>query len=186
MQSSQVGRHLKQFLLENTSLNIICLYVATPFELGVLSGILDDASLNNRQFYLPRIQPEQKLSWHHVPMSHPLKLKQHPKFNLQEPPPHWPSLNQIPDLVIVPCLMMDAQGVRLGYGSGYYDRQLQDWSARGATAPLALGIVLESCLLPALPCEPHDIPLNGWITEVGIQQASVIPTRLSQAGAMTG
>ena len=66
-----------------------------------------------------------------------------------------------PDLLLVPCVGYDAQCYRLGYGGGFYDRTLAAMSPRPAT----LGIALSCTGIDALPIEPHDIPLDGILTE---------------------
>ena len=67
----------------------------------------------------------------------------------------------IPDLLLVPCVGFDHAGYRLGYGGGFYDRTLAAMSPRPAT----LGIALSCTGVPTLPIEPHDIPLDGILTE---------------------
>ena len=61
------------------------------------------------------------------------------------------------DWVLVPGLAFDEQGYRLGRGAGHYDRLLPQ--LRPDTICWALCL---SCqLIPRLPIEPHDRPLNG-------------------------
>ncbi|MBK8567432.1 MAG: 5-formyltetrahydrofolate cyclo-ligase [Saprospiraceae bacterium] len=60
------------------------------------------------------------------------------------------------DLFIVPGLAFDHQGNRIGYGAGYYDAFLGS-QATG----YRLGIGYPFQLLEALPCEPHDVRLDG-------------------------
>ena len=71
----------------------------------------------------------------------------------------------IPDLLFVPCVGFDADGYRLGYGGGYYDRTLAAWPV--ATKPVTVGIAYEACRTEALGREAHDIPLDLIITEAG-------------------
>lgn len=71
----------------------------------------------------------------------------------------------IPDLLFVPCVGFDADGYRLGYGGGYYDRTLAGWP--GAKKPVTLGIAYEACRTDALQRETHDIPLDLIVTEAG-------------------
>lgn len=63
------------------------------------------------------------------------------------------------DLVIVPAVNFDAQGYRLGYGGGYYDRFLP--GVRAFTAGLARQRLVKS----EVPREPHDIPVRCLVTE---------------------
>jgi 5-formyltetrahydrofolate cyclo-ligase len=58
-------------------------------------------------------------------------------------------------LIVLPALAVDRAGNRLGRGAGYYDRAL----AEMATA-LRVAVVFDSEILPALPAEPHDVPVN--------------------------
>ncbi len=70
-------------------------------------------------------------------------------------------------LTIVPLLAFDRAGFRLGYGKGHYDGLL----AQGAG--LALGVAFACQEFPALPHEPHDIPLDLIVTEAGV----IVPQR---------
>ncbi|MDE1181181.1 5-formyltetrahydrofolate cyclo-ligase [Paraburkholderia sp.] len=69
----------------------------------------------------------------------------------------------IPDLLFVPCVGFDADGYRLGYGGGYYDRTLAAWP--GAKRPVTVGIAYEACRAPSLHRESHDIALDAVITD---------------------
>ncbi|WP_133650491.1 5-formyltetrahydrofolate cyclo-ligase [Paraburkholderia flava] len=72
----------------------------------------------------------------------------------------------IPDLLLVPCVGFDADGYRLGYGGGYYDRTLAAWP--GAQRPVTVGIAYEACRTDALTREAHDIPLDAIVTDSAI------------------
>ncbi len=63
-------------------------------------------------------------------------------------------------LVLVPALAVDQRGVRLGRGSGYYDRTLP-LAAPGT--PL-VAIVRDDEVLTSLPVQPHDVPVTAALT----------------------
>jgi 5-formyltetrahydrofolate cyclo-ligase len=65
-------------------------------------------------------------------------------------------------LVIAPALAVDHAGWRLGRGAGYFDRALAH--AHGPVCAL----VYADELLPVVPHEPHDVPVQLVITEAGI------------------
>jgi 5,10-methenyltetrahydrofolate synthetase len=66
-----------------------------------------------------------------------------------------------PPALLVPCLGFNAQGYRLGYGGGFYDRTL----ARHAPRPQTLGIAYQ-CLQVQFDSDGHDVALDRIITEV--------------------
>jgi 5-formyltetrahydrofolate cyclo-ligase len=67
------------------------------------------------------------------------------------------------DCVLVPGVAFDAEGARLGYGGGYYDRTLEKLSRK----PRLVGIAYAAQELDAIPREPHDVPLDVIVTEQG-------------------
>jgi 5-formyltetrahydrofolate cyclo-ligase len=78
-----------------------------------------------------------------------------------EPPAGAPdvALEEI-DCVVVPGVAFSAEGLRLGRGGGYYDATL-------ARMPRAfrVGVAFDAQIVPELPREPHDVPLDAIVTE---------------------
>lgn len=64
-------------------------------------------------------------------------------------------------LVLVPALLVDRSGTRLGRGGGSYDRALQ--RATGLTVAL----VHDDELVEELPAEPHDVRVGAVATPGG-------------------
>lgn len=62
------------------------------------------------------------------------------------------------DLIIVPGLVFDQDGFRVGFGGGYYDRFLENYTGN------TLSIIAEFQLVPAVPKESFDIPVNHIFT----------------------
>lgn len=65
------------------------------------------------------------------------------------------------DLIILPALMIDKEGYRLGYGKGYYDKLLNSLD----NLPTLISIIPESLLVEKLPVEKHDHKCHIIITE---------------------
>ena len=65
------------------------------------------------------------------------------------------------DLFVVPGLLFDRAGVRLGRGGGHYDRALQHTRA-GA---LRVGYCTAPQLVDELPCDSWDVPMDVIVTD---------------------
>ncbi len=69
-----------------------------------------------------------------------------------------------PQLLLIPCVGIDAQRYRLGYGAGFYDRTL----ARFPVRPSTVGIAFDCGRTASIDPQPHDVPLDLGITESGV------------------
>jgi len=65
------------------------------------------------------------------------------------------------DLVIVPGLVFDQNGHRIGYGYGYYDKVLKKLKNNAKK----IGFAFEFQLVEKIPEERHDVPVDILITE---------------------
>jgi 5-formyltetrahydrofolate cyclo-ligase len=70
------------------------------------------------------------------------------------------------DLIAVPGVAFDQQGHRLGRGGGYYDRLLDEFNGR------ATGVAFDFQLLPSVPVEQHDRPVDILVTETQVIKVS--------------
>ena len=70
-----------------------------------------------------------------------------------------------PDVVLVPCVAFTREGLRLGYGGGFFDR----WMAQHPDVT-TIGIAWSGNAIDAaaLQPEPHDLPLTLIVTEQGV------------------
>ncbi len=84
------------------------------------------------------------------------------KYGIAEPEENIADIPEITDktVCIVPGLAFTADGKRLGYGGGYYDRFL-------AKYPMlyTIGITYEKCIADDLPSMKHDIKIKAIVTE---------------------
>ncbi|MEV1329118.1 5-formyltetrahydrofolate cyclo-ligase [Micromonospora costi] len=78
------------------------------------------------------------------------------------------------DLVVLPALAVDRNGLRLGRGGGSYDRAL----ARVPTATTTVVLLHDGEFVEAVPAEPHDRPVRAVITPGGGLR-TLVPTAAS-------
>jgi 5-formyltetrahydrofolate cyclo-ligase len=85
------------------------------------------------------------------------------QWGIAEPLPDQPEV--YPDVVLVPLLAFDAQGYRLGYGGGFYDRTLARLRTRKPV--IAVGIGYDELRIDAVPHLDYDQRLDWVLTPSG-------------------
>ena len=74
-------------------------------------------------------------------------------------PVSWERLTHI----LVPGLLFDKGGYRIGLGGGYYDRTLSQ-----QPAPISIGVAFSFQCVDALPRAPWERPLDAIVSEEGL------------------
>jgi 5,10-methenyltetrahydrofolate synthetase len=69
-----------------------------------------------------------------------------------------------PQALLIPPVGFDAQGYRLGYGGGYFDRTL----AMISPQPLKIGVAFELSRIATIHPQSYDVPMDFIVTETGI------------------
>lgn len=86
-------------------------------------------------------------------------------FGIWEPTIECPLVEKTNvDLVIVPALCYGRKGYRLGYGGGYYDRWLSDYTG------VTVGMCRDCVLQDSVPTDIHDKPVQIVVTEHQVLQ----------------
>ncbi|WP_323764103.1 5-formyltetrahydrofolate cyclo-ligase [Marinovum sp.] len=83
-------------------------------------------------------------------------------WNIPVPPPDAPEIT--PDITLAPLVGWTADGYRLGYGGGYFDRTLAALNPR----LFSIGIGFDAARLATIYPQPHDIPLDLILTEKAV------------------
>ena len=85
-------------------------------------------------------------------------------YDIPEPPLSAPLLTDFDNSIcLVPGLIFDTNGNRMGYGKGYYDRFMSTYNGQ------TVGLVYETFYINSpLPCDEYDLAVNIVITEGGI------------------
>jgi 5,10-methenyltetrahydrofolate synthetase len=153
-----LGEHLAG-LLDRLEPDCLGLYWPVRAEFNAPAAILADTALAD----LPLALPFARRTPHEM---HYRAWNRQPPTTLDEcgiPACEGPAA--APDVVLVPCVGFTAQGLRLGYGGGYFDR----WFAAHPHVT-TVGVAWAQCEIDRadFAAEPHDLPLTLIVTERGV------------------
>jgi 5-formyltetrahydrofolate cyclo-ligase len=90
-------------------------------------------------------------------------------WGIREPVASAPEVE--PEILLVPLLLFDAEGYRLGYGGGFYDRTLTGLRARKSVT--AIGLAYDEQRVDALPHLDYDQRLDWVLTPSGPLRCSI-------------
>lgn len=144
--------------------DVILIYVATDIEVETRL-IIETAWKDNKTVAVPRCVDGTREMEFYIIDSFSV-LERH-TFGVLEPIPE--KCEKLEDfssgLCIVPALVFDTDGYRLGYGGGYYDRFLSKFGGE------TVGLCYNECVKQSLPHGKYDRRVDKLIT-----QSSVINT----------
>jgi 5-formyltetrahydrofolate cyclo-ligase len=127
--------------------------------------LLRRAAAAGKKIVLPRIskEPPKRLEIYEVPDL--AKDLQPGVWNIPEPNPERCRRVELADVdfALIPALLADPAGYRLGYGAGYFDGLL----AGRALRPLCVIAIASQFVVEGVPREPHDVPVDRVIDETG-------------------
>ena len=148
-----VNLYVDSFLQKNKNIGYISIY-------WPLKNEIDIRSLQKKiSIALPRCNDKKELlflPWDEKPLTKDFEGILSPNNSL--------SLNhkQI-SIIFVPCLSMDKNLIRLGYGGGYFDKLRRDKNWRNVPC---IGVLTSNCVSKIPLTRAYwDIPLSGFITE---------------------
>jgi len=145
--------------------DVILAYYPFRDELDILP-FLEEAMRRGKEIWLPRTIPTKREM---VPYRYTGKqMLAQGAYGIWEPDPTKakPADTGRLEAVLVPGVGFDRRGGRLGYGAGYYDRFLASLGHR----PFLLGVGFSVQVVEQVPMEPHDILLDGVVSEKGCWQ----------------
>jgi len=154
-------------LAEYANADTIFTYVSKPIEVDTIA-LIEAALANHKQVAVPRCVPNTcDMEFYGITSLGDLEKG---KFGVLEPIPSKSYLisDYSKGLCIVPGLSFDAQGYRLGYGMGYYDRFLAEF--KGDT----VGICYSGCVQWNLPHGYYDKPVHLLVTEKYIRRMATL------------
>lgn len=119
-------------------------YASTEIEVDT-RRLIDYCLENHIRVALP-VSDDTQLSFFYINSTDELSCG---RFNIDEPITECPAYPDEKTLCIVPALCADGTGLRLGYGRGYYDRFLSDFTGKSV-------ILCYSSFKREVPYEAHD------------------------------
>lgn len=152
------SRRLCRLVLESDAYrHAASVYGYLPFNQEVrLFPLLRQALADGKQIALPKCFGRDM----HFILMEDLSQIQYSPFGAPEPAADFPIAEDLHALVIVPGLVFDREGHRIGYGGGYYDRFL----SREPDHP-TIALCYDFQLTHRLTPEAHDVPVDTvlWI-----------------------
>lgn len=110
----------------------------------------------------PRLRPDGS-SMDFAEATGPAALQPRPRSRLLEPTGPVVAADAL-DILVIPCLALTPQLIRLGHGGGYFDRYLP--SVRADC--LRVGVASAQCVWDWAPVQDHDQRLHCALVEGGV------------------
>lgn len=126
----------------------IAIYLAFEFEYNT-QLIINRAVLDGKRIVIPKTYPEGRMIF----VTYDPDDLSETEFGLLEPMSHQEVEKSDIDLMLVPGLVFNRSGFRIGFGAGYYDRYLKDF--KGKTASL-----IYPCQMGEFTPDSHDIAVQ--------------------------
>ncbi len=142
--------------------NTIGITMSTPLELNT-KYLIEQAWKEGKTVAVPKCYPteDHKMIFYEMKEYDQLEMVY---AKIREPKPEVSqqvSKRNI-DLLFVPGLLFDVNGYRIGFGGGYYDRYLVDYTNE------TIAIAVSNQIVPDIPHEEFDLPVHHIITEKGV------------------
>ena len=109
---------------------------------------------NNKIVYLPRVLDDTTIEFYRI--NSLSDLKHISNYGILEPDIINESATL--DLIIVPGIVFDKRGYRIGYGKGYYDRYLLNKNI------YKIGVTYKECYTDYIENDSHDIKMDMVLT----------------------
>ena len=138
----------------------VLLYASMENEVDTWA-IFETALKDGKKVAFPCCNPDNTMTFRYVTDRNQLKER---TFGISEPDDTCEECrpNNF-SLLIVPGLVFDKSGYRIGYGKGFYDRYLSDF--RG----VKVGMVYQDFIVPSVPRGRFDLSVDVLVTEKGVK-----------------
>jgi 5-formyltetrahydrofolate cyclo-ligase len=148
----------------------ILVFLSTNLEIDT-APLMEAAFSDRKDVYAPAVAGEELLFYRIYSPAGPWSVG---AFKIREPAARREEdalkAGEAPCLILVPGLAFDLRGGRLGHGKGCYDRFFAGLDSSGGKTSAAkktytaLGLCLEAQIVPQVPTEPWDKPMEALCT----------------------
>jgi 5-formyltetrahydrofolate cyclo-ligase len=162
--AAALTRNLQE-LTSAPGITYISAYLSTPDEPNTRDFLAWAASRNIRVL-LPISRPDGLLDWAPYNPSDQVDDEGRDEFGMPTPTSELLSpiaINDV-DLIIVPAASVDRQGMRMGWGRGYFDKTLGSMER----CPPVYAVIFDHELVDSVPSEVHDQKVNGVVTPTSV------------------
>jgi 5-formyltetrahydrofolate cyclo-ligase len=150
--SQQIHKKLRKSRIFKDSQKIGAYY---PIGSEVLTqDIMQEVLSVGKELYLPKVVKD-KIEFRKIT---DFSCLEKGNFDIMEPKEDCPVDNNL-DLLLVPTVGISQDGVRLGYGHGFYDKFLSKNKIE------TISLILEKQVIKKIPPSDHDIIMNWILTE---------------------
>lgn len=150
--SQKIHNRLKQVEIFRRAKKIACYY---PIGSEVLTqDIMQELLGDGKEISLPKVVKD-NLSFRKIG---DFKDLEKGEFGIMEPKENCPEVKEF-DIVLVPTVGITKNGIRLGYGHGFYDRFLSESNAK------TVSLTYSKQIVKSIPYYEKDVKINWIVTE---------------------
>jgi len=159
--SKQIHKKLRKYKLFREAQKIGAYY---PIGSEVLTqDIMQEILSAGKELFLPKVVGEE-IEFRKIT---DFSCLEKGSFDIMEPNDDCSVDNNL-DLILVPTVGISEDGVRLGYGQGFFDKFLSQNKVE------TISLVFEKQVIKKIPRSDHDIPMNWILTEDRLAKVSEI------------
>jgi 5-formyltetrahydrofolate cyclo-ligase len=126
-----------------------------PIQSEILTqDIIQELISDGKEVFLPKVIGE-KMEFRKIKDFSSLEKG---NFDIMEPKDDCPTDNNL-DVILVPTVGISPDGVRLGYGYGFYDKFLAKYNVT------TIALTLEKQIIKNIPKSDHDVTIDWIVTE---------------------
>lgn len=161
--SIQLDKKICDYIKNNDDYKIaelILSYAAIDDEINI-DELIEDALLSGKRVALPRcLDDKGSMNFCYIKSLDDVKDG---FFGVREPDENAVIVTDFSNSIcLVPAIAYDTKGYRLGYGKGYYDRFLKNYSS------ISIGLCYNELVINKIPIGEYDIPVDYIISECGV------------------